>query len=147
MEHPYGGGLGRGCTRSEKEAVCRRREVRRARARHGRDARQAAVFGVLDVEDVDVALPAADIGATTFGVDEYVVGIAAEIDVRDALAVRDREGAEPWRSPKSNEDVPPGFVERHREIATGAPQGPNRSLLPSEAIDDHDRRRLWDIYE
>src|SRR6266851_2605582 len=103
-EHPYGGGLCGGCTCGEKETIDRRHEVGCARTGDGRDPCQAAVSGIMGVEDVDEALPTTGICPVTFCVDEHVVGIAAKIDAGDVASISSGERAESGRDTKCDED-------------------------------------------
>jgi aerobic carbon-monoxide dehydrogenase small subunit len=146
-EHPNRRRFGGGRTHGEEKSAGGRVEVRRARTGDGRNARETTVIGIPGVENIDKALTAADISPPPLGIDKDVISVAAKIDLLDALTIRNREGAKPGRGRECDDDTSRSLIERHGKIPAGAPHGPRRGLLPGEAVNHHDRRRLRDVDE
>jgi len=105
------------------------------------------VSRVPSVEDVNETLPATDICAVTFCVDEHVVRVAAKIDACHVPSIRGRESAERRRGTKCDEHPLEIIVERHGKIPDGVDHRPRRRFFVDGKVDHRNSHRFRDVDE
>ena len=99
------------------------------------------------LHDVDHALPANDVDPLARRVEEEIVGIAADRQIRDAHAGLGVVNQKPRRLPGCDEQSTVGLVERHGEIRFHVAQGPRREYRLPVPIDDRDLPSVGHVHE
>src|SRR5262245_44608957 len=104
-KHPNSRWLRRCCARRDKQHVQFRNEKRRSCARNCCDVVYPTIGVLPGVENIQIAIPTADVDALAFSVHEHVVRIGAQVDVCNWSAVTHGKRAEFRRISDSHDDM------------------------------------------
>jgi len=98
----------------------------------------AAIRVPTRIENIQMAIPATDVHALAFCVDEDIVGIAAQLDIGNCSPVSDGIRGESRGISECDDDMPGFGIQRHWEVAAVASRPP-LYFLSRGAVDNDDR--------
>src|SRR6202023_3190296 len=99
----------------QEQAVQFRHKEGCSRSGNRRNTGDASISVPFRVEHIDDAVAATCVDAVALGIDEEIVGVAADGRVPYQRAIRHREYAEDRWTAENGEDRPGGGMERHWE--------------------------------